>query len=85
MILTGAKLEEFGRAIWGEVWVARLSERLKLARRTLWRKRHSPTGLPLSWQRQLLDCVDEQIKAQEERLRVLGTIRNELAETFYDC
>ena len=84
MILTGQKLEEFGRAIWGEFWIARMAERLGLSRRTIMRKRSCEMGLSISWQLELLDMADQQIKIQEERLRVLGHIRNQLAETFDD-
>lgn len=84
MILTGAKLEEFGKAVWGDYWMAKLARRLDLATRTLARKRKSKTGLPISWQRTLLDSADEQIRVQEERLRILAHVRNQLAETFDD-
>lgn len=77
MILTGAKLEQIGFALYGEIWVSKLSVKLCRAKRTIMRWRDSPSGLPLDVQRQLLALVEDQ-------MAVLGDVRNQLAETFDD-
>jgi hypothetical protein len=77
VILTGQKLEEFGRKLWGDVWISVLSKKLNRNKKFIMRLRDRKTGLSLEFQRQLLDLGLEQ-------LRAVGEVTNELAGTFDD-
>ncbi len=77
MILTGAKLEEIGRDVWGETWVALLAKRLKVSKRTVQRWRNEDHAMPANLRRSLLDMVETQ-------MAILGERRNMLAEGFDD-
>lgn len=77
MILTGSKLQEFGYALYGQVWIAVLSRKLRRSKRTIMRWRDSPGGLPIDLQRHLLEMMDEQ-------MRVLADKRSQIAATFDD-
>lgn len=61
MILTGEKLEEMGRAIWGREWPSVLADRLDRARQTLFNWRDRPTGLPANIRRELLTIAEDQL------------------------
>jgi hypothetical protein len=73
MILTGDKLDEIGRAVWGAHWPSVLAARLERSRWTLfdWRKR--PTGHPKAVKRALL-------KATEDQLAIVAAYVEELRE-----
>lgn len=78
MILTGAKLEEFGRKLWGDVWVSVLSKKLNRDKKFVMRLKAKKAGLSLDFQRQLLDMALEQ-------LRSVGEVTNALSSTFDDA
>lgn len=61
MILTGAKLDEMCRAIWGADWKSVVSGRLSMSRQRLHRKSQSLTGLPTDIKRELLEVVEDQL------------------------
>lgn len=84
MILTGEKLEEFGRALWPGNWVSRLAARLACSRRTVQRMRDTKGALPKELQRTLLEMCDHQIKELETRLVTIGEWRDRFSETFDD-
>lgn len=61
MILTGDKLDETCRAIWGPNWKTILGRRLALSRQTIHAKSKSKTGLPKAFKRQLLAVLEDQM------------------------
>lgn len=76
MILTGKKLQEFGQALYGPIWVSVLSRKLHRTKRTIMRWRDkAPPG---DTRQQLLDLIDEQFA-------VLGEKRSELAAHWDDA
>jgi len=77
VILTGPKLEEFGRALYGDIWLSSLSKRLRRSKRTILRWRNSGCGLPKELQRALIEIIDDQIS-------IPGDVRSQIAETFDD-
>lgn len=60
MILTGAKLEEIGKAVYHDNWVAHLSKRLGCSKRTIMRRRDEERPIPPEWKVALLDLINEQ-------------------------
>lgn len=73
MILTGSKLEEYGRALWGKSWMAVLGKRLAKTRQTIHGRSKSKVGLPKAFKRQLL-------AAAEDQLATVNQIVNDLRE-----
>lgn len=67
MILTGRKLEEIGRALYGDVWVSVLSRRLACAKRTVMRWRSEETAIPVDLRQSLVDMIDEQFAVLAEK------------------
>lgn len=61
MILTGEKLDEMARAIWGKDWPSVLARRLKKSRQTLFNWRNRPTGHSKDTKRVLLAATEEQL------------------------
>lgn len=61
MILTGDKLDEMGRAVWGANWPSVLARRLKKSRQTLFDWRNRPTGHSREVKQQLLDVAEDQL------------------------
>lgn len=61
MILTGDKLDEILRPIWGQNWKTTLGHRLALSRQTIHAKRNSKTGLSKAFKRQLLAVLEDQM------------------------
>lgn len=70
MILTGQKLEEFGKAVWGDDWIAFVSKRLRLSRKTLARYRDGDRGMPP-------DFIAEFDALIEHQLSITGRIYDE--------
>ncbi len=77
MIMSGQKLEEFGRALYGDIWLSTLARKLKRSKRTILRWRNGDAGLSKELQLALIDLIDE-------RFAVLGEKREQLAKTFDD-
>lgn len=77
MILTGPKLEEIGKALYGPVWVSMLSKKLRCTKRTVMRRAGNPRAMPAEMQRALIDLIDEQFS-------ILAEKRDMLAQTFDD-
>lgn len=75
MILTGRKFEEIGKALYGDVWVSVLGQKLKRTKRTIMRWRDDSPPPPI--RQALLDLIDEQFA-------ILGEKRSALAENFDD-
>jgi hypothetical protein len=67
MVLTGKKLEEVGRALYGDIWVSVLSRRLACAKRTVMRWRSEDTALPVDLRQSLVDLIDEQFAVLAEK------------------
>lgn len=61
MILTGQKLEEMGKALYGDVWVSVLSKKLKCSKRTVMRWRSHTRAMPPDMRDCLLALLDDQI------------------------
>lgn len=66
MILTGDKLDEMGRAVWGANWPSVLAARLKKSRMTLFRWRARRTGHSRQVKRQLLALAEDQLAITAE-------------------
>lgn len=71
MILTGAKLDEMGRAIWGADWPSTLARRLKRSRQTLFNWRDKPIGLSTEIKRELLAVAEDQLATVAEYVNAL--------------
>lgn len=67
MILTGKKLEEIGRALYGDVWVSVLSKKLDCSKRTVMRWRSENTAIPFDLRESLVDMIDEQFAVLGEK------------------
>lgn len=77
MILTGDKLDEMCRGIWGADWKSVVAARLETSRHRLHRKSQCQTGLPIELKRDLLVLVEDQLAlvhayATELREDVMG-------------
>lgn len=77
MILTGAEFRAYLKAIYGDVWLSAGAKRLNCTKAFIRGLCAKKTGLPLEYQRFLMDVIDEQFA-------VLGPLRSRLAETFAD-
>lgn len=77
-VLTGKFLQETAKDIWGENWIAILSRRLQVSKRTVQRWRDDQRAMPADLRRSLLDVIETQIA-------ILGERRNLLAETWDDA
>lgn len=73
MILTGAKLEEIGKALYGRSWPTIMAKRLRRGRRTLFDYRDSKTGMDQNFRQQLEELIDDQ-------MATLASLRAELSE-----
>jgi hypothetical protein len=71
MILTGRKLEEFGRTLYGEVWVSVMSKKLKVAKRTVLRWKDDERAMPTDMQTTLVELIDDQIAQLGEKRGIL--------------
>lgn len=60
MILTGAKLEEIGKALYGDSWAMVLALRLRKSRKTVWRWRDSERAIPPDLRLQLVELIADQ-------------------------
>lgn len=60
MILTGGKLEEIGKALYGDSWAMVLALRLRKSRKTVWRWRDSERAIPLDLRHQLVELIADQ-------------------------
>ena len=60
MILTGSKLQEIGKALYGDSWPSILGKRLKKSRKTIFRYREG-APMPSDLKRQLAQLVEDQI------------------------
>lgn len=78
MILTGAKLEEIGKALYGDGWLGVVALKIRRSKRTIMRWRDSPCGMDTEMRQQLIDMLDEQSA-------VLGRHRSDLAAIFDDA
>lgn len=72
MILTGAKLEEIGKAVYHDNWVAHLSKRLGCSKRTIMRRRDEERPIPPEWKLALLDLINEQYALLSEKYDMLA-------------
>lgn len=61
MILTGDKLDEMCRAVWGANWPSVLAGRLNKSRQTLFTWRKKPIGLSREVKRELLTATEDQL------------------------
>jgi len=77
MILTGAKLEEIGKALYGDSWALVLAGRLRKSRKTVWRWRDSERAIPPDLRGKLAELIDDQ-------LNTLSAHANELREGVLD-
>lgn len=77
VILTGAKLEEIGRALYGDNWPSVLANRLRRSRMTIFRWRDSPRALGKSVKRELAELIEEQMLA-------LSDYANDIREEMQD-
>jgi hypothetical protein len=78
MILTGAEFKDYLKALYGDVWLSAGSKRLNRSKTFIKRLCARQTGLPLEYQRILMDLIDEQFA-------ILGQKRARLAATFDDA
>lgn len=74
MILTGRKLEEIGKALYGRTWPTIMAPRLRRARRTLFKWRDEESAIDPGLRDQLAELLDDQ-------LATLAALRDELKET----
>lgn len=79
MILTGAKLEEIGKALYGEIWVSVLSRKLGRCKRTIMRMRDEDGPLPLDLRRHMMDLIDEQFAILAEKRDMLAAVFDDMA------
>lgn len=73
MILTGAKLEEIGKALYGVTWPSIMARRLRKSRRMMFNYRGTPTGMGPAMRRQIEALIDDQ-------MALLANYRAELSE-----
>lgn len=73
MILTGRKLEEIGKALYGAHWPSIMARRLRKGRRTLFNYRDETTGMDPAMRRALEALLDDQ-------MAMLANMKAELAE-----
>jgi hypothetical protein len=73
VILTGDKLEQIGKALYGASWPTIMADRLKKSRRTIFNYRDSPRGMDQTFRRQIEHLIDDQ-------MATLANLRAELAE-----
>lgn len=72
-VLTGKLLDETARAVWGDDWIAIVSERLHRARRTLQRYRDEERNIPPDFRAAFERMVEDQmmtVAAAHSRLRL---------------
>lgn len=61
MILTGLKLQEIGRHLYGAEWASVLASRLRMSKKTVFRWRDSERAIPPKLRDQLSELIDDQL------------------------
>lgn len=77
-VLTGKLLQETAKDVWGDNWIAILSKRLHLSKRTIQRYRDEISPMSPEFRSALLEMIETQ-------MAILGERRNLLAQEWDDA